>query len=177
MACFMLMVAATGYASTSDRDQTVRAQTSSKPILYRVIDHANHAVATMAPATTTTVPPTTTTVPPTTTTTEPPPPPTTVAPAPPPAPKAAVARTSGGPTDEQLRQLRQCESGGNYQSNTGNGYYGAYQFSAGTWRSMGTGIDRADHAAPAVQDDAARRLIIRSGWGQFPACSRKIGMR
>lgn len=116
----------------------------------------------------------------TTTTTAPPPPPptttTTAPPPPPPAPPAAPPAT-GGPTDAQLEALRQCESGGNYQSNTGNGYYGAYQFSAGTWRSMGTGVDRADHAEPAVQDDAARRLIIRSGWGQFPACSRKIGAR
>ena len=89
----------------------------------------------------------------------------------------APAPSGSGPTDAQLAALRQCESGGNYQANTGNGYYGAYQFLPSTWRSMGTGYDMPHHAPPAVQDDAARRLIIRSGWGQFPACSRKIGAR
>ena len=73
--------------------------------------------------------------------------------------------------------LRNCEAGGNYARNSGNGYYGAYQFSAGTWRSMGTGYEYAHLAPPEVQDDAARRLQARSGWGQWPACSRKIGAR
>jgi hypothetical protein len=74
-------------------------------------------------------------------------------------------------------RLRNCESHGNYQTNTGNGYYGAYQFSAGTWNSMNTGYERADLAPPEVQDDAARRLQIRGGWGQWPVCSRKAGAR
>lgn len=93
------------------------------------------------------------------------------------APRAQPAPPGTGPTDEQLAQLRQCESGGNYQANTGNGYYGAYQFLPSTWRSMGTGYDMPHEAPPAVQDDAARRLIIRSGWSQFPGCARKMGMR
>jgi len=73
--------------------------------------------------------------------------------------------------------LRNCEAGGVYTRNSGNGYYGAYQFSAATWRSMGTGYEYAHLAPPEVQDDAARRLQARSGWGQWPACSRKIGVR
>ena len=73
--------------------------------------------------------------------------------------------------------LRNCEAGGVYSRNSGNGYYGAYQFSAGTWRSMGTGYEFAHLAPPEVQDDAARRLQARSGWGQWPACSKKIGVR
>lgn len=112
---------------------------------------------------------TTTTLPPTTTTTRPKPVATTRAPQP--------ARTVQAPSGDVWAALRQCESGGNYQANTGNGYYGAYQFSASTWRSMGTGYAYAHEAPPAVQDDAARRLQARSGWGQWPACSRKIGVR
>jgi hypothetical protein len=73
-------------------------------------------------------------------------------------------------------RLRACESGGNYAANTGNGYYGAYQFALGTWRSLGYG-GYPHHAAPAVQDEAARRLQARSGWRQWPACARRLGLR
>lgn len=73
--------------------------------------------------------------------------------------------------------LRNCESGGNYSINTGNGYYGAYQFSAPTWRSMGTDYAYAHEAPYWVQDDAAKRLQERAGWGQWPACTRKLGLR
>lgn len=79
--------------------------------------------------------------------------------------------------DDVWAALRRCESGGNYALNTGNGYYGAYQFSASTWNSMGAGYARADLAPPSVQDDAARRLQARSGWGQWPSCSRQLGLR
>lgn len=79
-------------------------------------------------------------------------------------------------TAANLQRLRQCESGGNYSINTGNGYYGAYQFSPRTWRSLGyAGLP--NQAPPHVQDEAAARLKARSGWGQWPACSRKLGLR
>lgn len=68
--------------------------------------------------------------------------------------------------------LRDCEAHGNYQINTGNGYYGAYQFSQSTWNSMNTGYAFAHEAPPEVQDDAAKRLQARSGWGQWPVCSK-----
>lgn len=103
-------------------------------------------------------------------------------------PKSTVAKTASAkpsgeaapvkvPTGDLWEALRNCEAGGNYSRNSGNGYYGAYQFSAGTWRSMNTGYEFAHLAPPEVQDDAARRLQARSGWGQWPACSRKIGAR
>ncbi|OHV40117.1 transglycosylase [Parafrankia soli] len=70
--------------------------------------------------------------------------------------------------------LRQCESGGNYTTNTGNGYYGAYQFSPGTWRSLGySGLPHT--APPAVQDAAALQLALRSGFGQWPVCGSGMG--
>jgi hypothetical protein len=81
-----------------------------------------------------------------------------------------------GAPDDVWVKLRRCEAGGDYRRNSGNGYYGAYQFAAATWRSLGySGLPH--EAPPAVQDAAARRLQLRSGWGQWPACSRRIGAR
>jgi hypothetical protein len=90
-----------------------------------------------------------------------------------PKPVTAAAR----PSDDQIWQrLRNCEAGGRYDRNSGNGYYGAYQFAAGTWRSLGyKGLPH--QAPPEVQDEAARKLQARSGWGQWPACARRIGAR
>jgi hypothetical protein len=98
-----------------------------------------------------------------------------VAPAPTPKPKPVTA--AARPSDDQIWQrLRNCEAGGRYDRNSGNGYYGAYQFSAGTWRSLGyKGLPH--QAPPEVQDEAARKLQARSGWGQWPACARRIGAR
>jgi hypothetical protein len=92
------------------------------------------------------------------------------------APKPKIA-ASPRPGDDQLWQkLRNCEAGGRYDRNSGNGYYGAYQFSAGTWRSLGyKGLPH--QAPPEVQDEAARKLLARGGWGQWPACARRIGAR
>jgi hypothetical protein len=86
--------------------------------------------------------------------------------------------TGGAPatiTDEQLRRLRNCESGGRYGIRNPP-YSGAYQFTAGTWRSMGTGYLSAADAPSEVQDDAARRLYARSGRGQWPICGRAAGL-
>jgi hypothetical protein len=87
-----------------------------------------------------------------------------------PAPVAPATQVAAG---DVWAELRRCESGGNYADNTGNGYYGAYQFSLATWRGLGfTGLPSA--AAPAVQDRAAQELQARSGWGQWPSCSRQL---
>jgi hypothetical protein len=71
--------------------------------------------------------------------------------------------------------IRQHESGGNYATNTGNGYYGAYQFSLSTWRSLG-GVGLPSDAPPAVQDAMAQKLQARSGWGQWPQTSKMCGV-
>jgi hypothetical protein len=70
--------------------------------------------------------------------------------------------------------LRHCESGGNYNTNTGNGYYGAYQFSPTTWRSLGYSGLPSD-ASPHVQDSAAKKLANRSGFDQWPVCGQGMG--
>ncbi len=93
----------------------------------------------------------------------------------PPKPKPVPALSLSGTTGGVWAALRQCESGGNYQENTGNGFYGAYQFVWSTWTSMGF-PGRPDQEPPAMQDQAAQQLQARSGWGQWPACSRKLGL-
>ncbi|HZQ27921.1 MAG TPA: transglycosylase family protein [Acidimicrobiales bacterium] len=87
-----------------------------------------------------------------------------------------IPRPQAPATAANFARLRQCESGGNYATRTGNGYYGAYQFSPRTWRSLGfTGLP--SDASPDVQDAAAAKLQARSGWAQWPACSRALGLR
>ncbi|HVU74049.1 MAG TPA: transglycosylase family protein [Mycobacteriales bacterium] len=74
-----------------------------------------------------------------------------------------------------MRALRGCESGGNYRTNTGNGFYGAYQFDYGTWRGLGYAGVASD--APAwKQDQAVVRLHAQRGWQPWPACSRYLGL-
>ena len=92
-------------------------------------------------------------------------------------PRAArVIRPVIPTTDPVWARLRRCESGGRYDINTGNGFYGAYQFLPSTWR--GLGYPGMPHQAPPnVQDEAAQKLQARSGWGQCPACTRKLGLR
>jgi hypothetical protein len=68
-----------------------------------------------------------------------------------------------------------CESTNRYSINTGNGYYGAYQFDLPTWRGLGyTGLP--SDASPAVQDEAAQKLYEQRGWQPWPQCSRKLGL-
>jgi hypothetical protein len=123
-----------------------------------------------------TAPPTTappTTAPPTTappTTTPPTPAPTTAGETP-----AAASPSSSGPSAGVWLELRDCESGDDYQANTGNGYYGAYQFSQQTWTDLGL-PGRPDLEPPAMQDQAAEELQARYGWGQWPACSAALGL-
>ena len=86
------------------------------------------------------------------------------------------ARPRALPTDDLWARLRACESGGRSDINTGNGFYGAYQFHPRTWRGLGfPGLPH--QAPPEMQDEAARKLQARSGWGQWPVCSRRIGAR
>lgn len=76
---------------------------------------------------------------------------------------------------DAFARLRFCEAGGDYTKNTGNGYYGAYQYNIGTWANFG-GYARPDLAPPEVQDAKARETQARRGWSPWPACSRKLGL-
>jgi hypothetical protein len=88
---------------------------------------------------------------------------------------AAALLAGNGTMAEDLYRLRQCESGDNYQDNTGNGYYGAYQFSMSTWEGLGYGGLPSD-APPPDQDQAAIRLQQAEGWRAWPACSAMLGL-
>ncbi len=79
------------------------------------------------------------------------------------------------PTAAHWLALRLCESGDNYQENTGNGYFGAYQFSQATWSSLGY-PGRPDQEPPSMQDQAAATLQAESGWGAWPSCSAALGL-
>jgi LysM repeat protein len=72
-------------------------------------------------------------------------------------------------------RLAQCESGGNWSINTGNGYYGGLQFTLSTWRSLG-GSGYPNQASRSEQIARAQALQARSGWGQWPACAAKLGL-
>lgn len=76
-------------------------------------------------------------------------------------------------------KLAKCESGGNWGINTGNGYYGGLQFTKSTWDAMGGGKFAAfPHQASASEQVAvATKLQKRAGWGQWPACTSKLGLR
>lgn len=78
------------------------------------------------------------------------------------------------PTAANFAKLRSCESSGNYRAvNRSNRYFGAYQFSVATWKSLG--YKGLPHQAPAeVQDEAAQRLQAKRGWRQWPGCSRRL---
>jgi len=75
--------------------------------------------------------------------------------------------------------LAKCESGGNWSINTGNGYYGGLQFSASSWRAVGgTQYAPLPHQATPQEQIAAAEVLRRSGgWGHWPACSAKLGLR
>jgi len=90
-------------------------------------------------------------------------------------PAAAHSVSAAEPNPASFEALRGCESGGDYGIKTGNGYYGAYQFSLQTWR--GLGYEGHPHEAPPeVQDEAAALLQSLYGWGQWPGCSWWLGL-
>ncbi|QGA08964.1 DUF348 domain-containing protein [Nocardioides sp. dk884] len=91
-----------------------------------------------------------------------------------PAPAAPAANYAGG--DTVWDRLAQCESGGNWATNTGNGYYGGLQFSAATWASVGgTGLPHQHSREEQIK--RGQILQSRAGWGQWPHCSSQLGLR
>jgi LysM repeat protein len=74
-------------------------------------------------------------------------------------------------------RIAKCESGGNWHINTGNGYYGGLQFSAGTWRAYGGAAyaSTADKASKAAQIAVASKVQRAQGWGAWPTCSARAG--
>ncbi|MFN2505631.1 MAG: transglycosylase family protein [Acidimicrobiales bacterium] len=87
----------------------------------------------------------------------------------------AVASFEPDTLQQNLADLRWCESNDDYGIDTGNGYYGAYQFDPETWWWLG--YEGWPHeAAPEVQDEAAIALLEIYGWSPWPACSAWLGL-
>ena len=101
---------------------------------------------------------------------------TKAAPAPAPASSAAAPAVSNGGTWDAIAQ---CESGGNWAINTGNGYYGGLQFAASTWTAYGGGAyaPTANLATREQQIAIAEKVLAAQGWGAWPACSAGLGLR
>ncbi len=87
----------------------------------------------------------------------------------------ALAGTANAAPDSDWDALAQCESGGDWSINTGNGYSGGLQFSPTTWRAFG-GSGSAHNASRSEQIAIAENVLAGQGWGAWPACSRKLGL-
>lgn len=95
-------------------------------------------------------------------------------------PDTGGSDSSSGSTDTSTWDaIAQCESGGNWAINTGNGYYGGVQFSYSTWLAFGGGdyAPTADLATKAQQIEIAEKVLAAQGWGAWPACSSQLGLR
>jgi hypothetical protein len=91
----------------------------------------------------------------------------------------AISAQAGPMRQDPWDLVAQCESSGNWSTNTGNGYYGGLQFSPGTWKSYGgeAFAGTADHATRSQQIAIAEKVLRAQGWKAWPTCSRKIGFR
>lgn len=88
----------------------------------------------------------------------------------------AFAGTANAASDSQWDAIAQCESGGKWNTSTGNGYSGGLQFTPSTWRAHG-GQGSPATASRAQQIAVAERVLASQGWGAWPSCSRKVGAR
>jgi Transglycosylase-like domain len=158
-------------ATTLVLEQMSDAEAEEKAV---ALANAEELAQAIAPPTT--VAPTTTAAPPAP---APEPAPAPVA-EPAPAPAPAPVTSGGGYADPNnpaaWDRLAQCEAGGNWATNTGNGYYGGIQFSLGSWQAVG-GTGRPDQASRETQIAMGQRLYNQGGWGHWPACTRKLGYR
>lgn len=101
-----------------------------------------------------------------------------------PPPRSAASPEAAppvAPSSDRWDQLAQCETGGNWAANTGNGFGGGLQFmhqnTYSTWLSFGGG-DYAAHPWDASREQqiaVAEKVLASSGWRAWPGCSRKFG--
>ena len=92
--------------------------------------------------------------------------------------KKRPAKVNNANVGGAWQALAECESGGNWSINTGNGYSGGLQFSASSWLGAGGGkyAPYAYMATPAEQIATAEVLRGNGGWGHWPACASKLGL-
>ncbi|MFD0276895.1 transglycosylase family protein [Kitasatospora sp. NPDC127111] len=92
-----------------------------------------------------------------------------------PGARAAAATTVA---DGVWDDLAECESGGDWRADTGNGYFGGLQIWPPTWEEAG-GLrfaTRPDRASRRQQTVVAEEILRMQGWEAWPACAREIGM-
>ncbi|ATL65512.1 transglycosylase family protein [Nocardia terpenica] len=90
----------------------------------------------------------------------------------------ALAGHASAASDQDWDRLAQCESGGNWGINTGNGFQGGLQFSQGTWASHG-GTEYAASANQATREQqivVAEKVLSTQGWSAWPSCSSSLGL-
>ena len=89
---------------------------------------------------------------------------------------AIVAATAPANAASTWDKLAQCESGGNWSINTGNGYYGGLQFSLSTWRAYG-GPGYPHQQSRETQIAIATKVRdANGGYGSWPHCSQQLGL-
>jgi hypothetical protein len=89
---------------------------------------------------------------------------------------AAVLSTPAAPVRAVWDRVAECESGGRWNTNTGNGFLGGLQFTPGTWRAYG-GVGSPASASREAQIAVAERVLAGQGWAAWPSCSRQLGLR
>ncbi|MEW2247149.1 transglycosylase family protein [Streptomyces sp. NPDC006975] len=91
------------------------------------------------------------------------------------APLMAAGNASAA-TASEWDAVAQCESGGNWSINTGNGYYGGLQFSASTWAAYGgtAYAPQANQASKAQQIAVAEKVLASQGKGAWPVCGKGL---
>lgn len=90
----------------------------------------------------------------------------------------AMAGNAAAAPDSEWDRLAQCESGGNWSINTGNGFQGGLQFSPSTWSSHGGTqyAPTANQASREQQIAVAEQVLASQGWGAWPSCSSSLGL-
>ena len=90
---------------------------------------------------------------------------------------AMAAPTATAAPDSDWDRLAQCESGGDWHINTGNGYQGGLQFSAQTWSGYGGDefAATADQASKEQQIEIGERVLAGQGAGAWPNCGGPLG--
>ncbi|WP_330183568.1 DUF3235 domain-containing protein [Nocardia sp. NBC_01503] len=90
----------------------------------------------------------------------------------------AMAGNASAAPDSDWDRLAQCEAGGNWGINTGNGFQGGLQFSPSTWTAHGGGeyAPTANQASREQQITVAEKVLASQGWGAWPSCSSSLGL-
>ncbi|ASF13236.1 resuscitation-promoting factor Rpf1 domain-containing protein [Nocardia brasiliensis] len=90
----------------------------------------------------------------------------------------ALAGNASAAPDSDWDRLAQCEAGGNWGINTGNGFQGGLQFSPSTWKAHGGGeyAASANQATREQQIAVAEKVLASQGWGAWPSCSANLGL-